>query len=581
MKIKGLLLGMLACAAMVACTNEDIVENNNGGQPEKVKGNLSLVISSSSNSSRANSETGDAGDDGIEGESTVTDAIFVLNSLDADGNLQIGEDNEFVFDQSTASLTPETIGRTTFYKTFFKLNKAGKYKILVILNPTNSIKTLAAATRTTTSIYQQILESKYDYSGKEDIEIATSGHFMMVNRNEIIADVKSNNYNDPTVIDDIDVERVVSKITYKPIKENNRYPIEVTTSQKTIDPKTIIDGWYIDPDKGAVHLKGLLPATLTSGNLEIWIYNADGVRRAFKKTGESYDKDGKPMFSLLAPTSEVAEIPDYEFVTVETAGTQTWSVTLKEYALVNLSKSVYTVRHRESAQWNDMQYLGLLDSAHPYMVDPYSANKNASNLEGSISDDFFYNKLETVQGEANNAENFGDDAPSFQDLPLLTDEQNDNFSVVGQRLTYCLENIVNKDKQKPGLVTGIIFRASIGNAEGTEFSNVYYATQSGKYYLTLDALFADNGGTSAAYEVFEGGHCYYYSSDIYHHKGDEYMEKAIMRNNIYVLQVDKFNAIGSATIYVPNSDEEVDNNYYLSMRATILPWVVRFNNIEF
>ena len=43
MKIKGLLLGMLAYAAMVACTNEDIVKNN-VNQPEKVKGNLSLVI---------------------------------------------------------------------------------------------------------------------------------------------------------------------------------------------------------------------------------------------------------------------------------------------------------------------------------------------------------------------------------------------------------------------------------------------------------------------------------------------------------------------------------------------------------
>ena len=52
MKIKGLLLGMLAYAAMVACTNEDIVKNN-VNQPEKVKGNLSLVISSTSNSSRA------------------------------------------------------------------------------------------------------------------------------------------------------------------------------------------------------------------------------------------------------------------------------------------------------------------------------------------------------------------------------------------------------------------------------------------------------------------------------------------------------------------------------------------------
>ena len=66
MKIKGLLLGMLAYAAMVACTNEDIVKNN-VNQPEKVKGNLSLVISSTSNSSRAadNEESG-VTDPGIE-----------------------------------------------------------------------------------------------------------------------------------------------------------------------------------------------------------------------------------------------------------------------------------------------------------------------------------------------------------------------------------------------------------------------------------------------------------------------------------------------------------------------------------
>lgn len=78
MKIKGLLLGMLAYAAMVACTNEDIVKNN-VNQPEKVKGNLSLVISSTSNSSRAadNEESG-VTDPGIKGESTVTDAVIIL-----------------------------------------------------------------------------------------------------------------------------------------------------------------------------------------------------------------------------------------------------------------------------------------------------------------------------------------------------------------------------------------------------------------------------------------------------------------------------------------------------------------------
>lgn len=35
MKIKGLLFGLFACAALAACTNDDIVENNGKGEQEK------------------------------------------------------------------------------------------------------------------------------------------------------------------------------------------------------------------------------------------------------------------------------------------------------------------------------------------------------------------------------------------------------------------------------------------------------------------------------------------------------------------------------------------------------------------
>ena len=44
MKIKGLLFGLFACAALAACTNDDIVENNGKGEQEKVKANLTLVL---------------------------------------------------------------------------------------------------------------------------------------------------------------------------------------------------------------------------------------------------------------------------------------------------------------------------------------------------------------------------------------------------------------------------------------------------------------------------------------------------------------------------------------------------------
>ena len=57
------------------------------------------------------------------------------------------------------------------------------------------------------------------------------------------------------------------------------------------------------------------------------------------------------------------------------------------------------------------------------------------------------------------------------------------------------------------------------------------------------------------------------------------MDKAIMRNNIYVLKVTGFENIGGATITIDPSGEESDNNFYLQLNAKIIPWIVRFNNI--
>ena len=156
MKIKGLLLGMLAYAAMVACTNEDIVKNN-VNQPEKVKGNLSLVISSTSNSSRAadNEESG-ATDPGIKGESTVTDAVI-------NGNLTKEEFGGYL---TKAQLNETTASGETIYNPFFTLANSGWYKVLVVLNPTESIEAIANSQQSTDkSKYEQIAESSYTTTG--------------------------------------------------------------------------------------------------------------------------------------------------------------------------------------------------------------------------------------------------------------------------------------------------------------------------------------------------------------------------------------------------------------------------------
>lgn len=269
MKIKGLLLGMLAYAAMVACTNEDIVKNN-VNQPEKVKGNLSLVISSTSNSSRAadNEESG-VTDPGIEGESTVTDAVIILNRLDENGNLTKEEFGGYL---TKAQLNETTASGETIYNPFFTLANSGWYKVLVVLNPTESIEAIANSQQSTDkSKYEQIAESSYTTTG--DITIAAAGQFMMVNKKEIKVDVLSNNYEDPT-IKEVEVERVVSKINYVIAKPNNLYPLTVQTTDYAIAETT--SGYYIYPDNKAVRLTGLHKAkNLDNDNSDVWIHEGN------------------------------------------------------------------------------------------------------------------------------------------------------------------------------------------------------------------------------------------------------------------------------------------------------------------
>lgn len=88
MKIKGLLFGLFACAALAACTNDDIVENNGKGEQEKVKGNLTLVIAASNNSSRA-AEDGDETDGGTTAESKVNSVLVVLAPVNSEEHLTV------------------------------------------------------------------------------------------------------------------------------------------------------------------------------------------------------------------------------------------------------------------------------------------------------------------------------------------------------------------------------------------------------------------------------------------------------------------------------------------------------------
>lgn len=576
MKIKGLLFGLFACAALAACTNEDIVDNNGNGEQEQVKANLTLVIGATTDSSRAvDNENGNKTDFGTEGESGVTDAVVLLHK----------EGKEFAFFLTSEQLNRQGSGTSITYEPQLKVAESGNYGVIVILNPCQEIKTAINTFIENNGTLPAGKASMYDYITSYEVKAATNGEptsviasdnkFMMVNKMAVTATVASNQAGNPSTVS-VDVERVVSKITYASGAENNLYKVEDTTDKYTVDTT---DGWRVE-NGIATYMTGMACGTLDGHG----IYEHKGVYYVSK--GEMYPGGNGNSAAELFEKITVTNLDAIVWKTEKTTGTRNWYVKLDKVALVNLSNSVYAVRHRANeSSWSAPTFFGTLSSAE-YLMDPNTVAKNA---DGTAYADYFYNVASAVK--AVRVTNKNDDETDefkayFQELPSTDTTE----GIIGERLAYCFENIVKKENQNGNYVTGVIFRGQICNADGSSYNNNVYKYK-GKYYLSLAEAAANNGKSisdveadTQNLETFEGGHCYYCSKDIFHHEKSATMERAIMRNNVYVLKVTGFDSIGSAEIVFPTGDEQgedTDKNFYLKLSAQILPWQVRFNNITF
>lgn len=577
MKIKGLLFGLFACAALAACTNEDIVDNNGNGEQEQVKANLTLVIGATTDSSRAaDNEIGDETDFGTDVESGVTDAVVLLHK----------EGKEFAFFLTSEQLNRQGSGTSITYEPQLKVAESGNYGVIVILNPCQEIKTAINTFIGNNGILPSGKASMYDYITSYEVKAATSGEptsviasdnrFMMVNKALVQATVASNQEGSPSTVS-VDVERVVSKITYASGAENNLYKVEDTTSKYTV--KTTY-GWRVE-NGIATYMTGMACGTLDGHG----IYEHRGSYYVSK--GEMYPgAHGNPEAELFEKTT-VDNEDDIVWKTQKESGTRNWYVKLDKVALVNLSNSVYAVRHLATeSTWENPTFFGSL-GAKNYLMDPNTVAKNADRAEYS---NYFYNvasAVKAVQVTNKNNEESDEFKAYFKELP--TTETTEKF--IGTHLAYCFENIVKKANQEKGnYVTGVIFRGQICNENGTSYNGDVYKYK-GKYYTSHAQAAADNNMSISDVKAdtenlttYEGGYCYYCSKDIFHHEGSETMERAIMRNNVYVLKVTGFKSIGSAEIVFPTGDEQgedTDKNFYLKLSAQILPWQVRFNNITF
>jgi hypothetical protein len=633
MKIKSLLIGMLASVALVGCTNEDLVleEQQNG---EKMQAYINLAVNTATNSSRNSGYVGDTDgssedsghkNTGTEAERAVNKVLYIL----------AGDGDDGIISKDSEALT-ET----------FQVQKVNvSYDALVVVNPVQTLLDGITSTMTPREAYDYVLAYEYvptDETTTNDAAMSayTEGGFMMANQTALSIPVTAaNNSPETAAAGVINVERAIAKITfrakpaetgmaanvypvtinkdvYNPISQHGWY-ISATGTEATDETAATADEWSHDEFNSAnqgdvwVRVKaGLDPSDLG----QVLAKDFNSVFEGIYKKGEDkhlgYVENVEHNHEIFTPvtTDQIpAQIVLDKGDKKEGTKTETYYVKLENYALTNLSKSIYAVRHKATSTWS-VSALGQL-GANEYLADPKSTEKNGLEIPATgwtAGSSYFYNALADVVGEAENLQNTASPL-YFKSLELEDDENQtvtgSHYDKIGQFMTYCFENAVDKDKQVNALVTGIVFAGQIyTDAACTKAVDVMYKYK-GVFYRELRDLLAINSTDKAlegltdystddqaaavnGLDVYKGGKCFYYANEIKHFDNQQptvrgVMEFAIMRNNIYSLKVNEISEIGSSTVEPVYSAPAEDEGAYISVTAEILPWIVRFNDMEF
>ena len=278
--------------------------------------------------------------------------------------------------------------------------------------------------------------------------------------------------------------------------------------------------------------------------------------------------------------------------------TKTYYVNLTHYALTNLTSSVYAVRHIENRQFGilaDNEYLVTpeITTENPFKQTLAMVKDDASKvMNGEFTGtDFAALPTTNTDGTANNGH-----ATTDKDKNPVT------YTNVGGFMQYLYENSCAKGViPTADNVTGIVLAGDIYDETGQKINILYKYNH--RYFHTLQALLEDEANSKVdafkaltpntpneeldeyGIEVYPEGRCFYYSAQIKHFDdGDPetigVMEYAIMRNNIYSLGVKSIQDIGDATLNLTPNTPISDIRAYVDLEVTILPWIVRFNDLD-
>ena len=673
MKIKSLLMGMAAFLgfALAGCSDDVIDVNNQEQQVSNEPAYLSVSFSGSSTSSRstaddANNQGDKDGDQehsghinlGTADENNVNNALVVIKSTQqgVKGYARLYATNTYNKENTNAKyglgiLKPTSAtGGETFYTAGEPIElTANTFEVLVVANPYKGLYSEFETALTSGTNDANVVDGLFYNitTGKYNVQETTFTNFAgdIVNiENENVTGIMMANKELPQVklvpaktqTVEIPIERVASKITFR-ITNKNVYPIEVP------DPSTVV----IKTESADANNDG------TAETLNLYTYNNTTYYVVTKGENNAFDSAyTKNDDGSYTKAEEFTEEVFKKATAVTTYKINTWYVKLEKYALVNLAKSVYNVRHIingtdvvpfDKLNGENFLYTPLWETANGntyginevtfWKADDTDLENNTPGTFKNITntDAWFFNTLQKVSDESDAvlAEGktwtyFTDLKDSYDDLDsdkveanqnvANNNKQHEDLANIGYPLAYCLENSTDIEHQTHGLSTGITFMAKIYSEYTDENNNTPIKDMyryKGYVFSGIDAIktafpndgladnLTDNSDPTeieaAGITRYDSNTCYYYTTEIKHFDNDVYpdaelkedkttlgnMEFAIMRNNIYSLAVTAIEKIGDPYVDpIPSTPDEIAKPK-LKVEAKIMPWIVRYHNIDF
>lgn len=250
---------------------------------------------------------------------------------------------------------------------------------------------------------------------------------------------------------------------------------------------------------------------------------------------------------------------------------------------------------------NETKGLKLANTGGVDFEEKYTLDEDGK-VTSNTGDVEFFKAMPTSDSDNHDSDVTGDGSQNQHSDPST-------LHSVGYYLDYCFENSVAQSQQRHGLTTGICFVATMwSNQECTTALQTLYR-YAGNLFTSIRDINDAYAGTisaiaalakkeinhenitreeldDAGIEPYSSNLCYYYTTEIKHFDDGNsnamgIMEFAVMRNNIYSLAISQINDIGDPFIDPTPGTEDETSQAYMTIQAEILPWIVRYNDIEF